>query len=71
MKTLYLRSTLIVLLLLLYNNGIAQITWDTAKALSRHGGYGQFKPSIKSSIIYSITVPVGLIISIISLAYLE
>jgi hypothetical protein len=48
-----MRSLLTLFLLLLFNNSISQITWDTAKDLSRHeGGYGRFKPSFKSAIIY-------------------
>ncbi len=32
----------------------AQITWDTARDLSRHeAGYGTFKPSVKAAIFYN------------------
>ncbi|MGG9972020.1 hypothetical protein ACQ33O_09530 [Ferruginibacter sp. SUN002] len=48
-----IRIIITTFLLLLFNRGIAQITWDTTQHLSRHeGGYGTFKPSVKASITY-------------------
>lgn len=48
-----MRCIFIILLLLLFNKGNAQITWDTTQNLSRHeGGYGKFKPSIKAAVTY-------------------
>jgi hypothetical protein len=52
-KLKYFRVVLVAFNLVFFNNSFAQITWDTARNLSRHeGGYGKFKPSIKSSITY-------------------
>jgi hypothetical protein len=69
----YFKVILILFNLTLFNNSFAQITWDTARNLSRHeGGYGKFKPSIKSSIIYdgNIGLEIGRIRNNLSLVWL-